>query len=118
MTAILFPYLAFICIAAAFNATLNVFDRFTEPALSPIWLNLCMIAAMGGAALVWAKSPLGAIHLVCAGVLAGGFLQMAVPAGVLIHGGWRPRFDLTISPRVREIALLWRRGSSARRFTR
>ena len=35
---------------------------------------------------------------------------MAVPAGVLIHGGWRPRFDLTISPRVREIALLMAPG--------
>jgi putative peptidoglycan lipid II flippase len=110
LTVILFPYLAFVCIAAAFNATLNVFDRFTEPALSPIWLNLCMILTLGGAGLEWAKTPLGAIHWLCAGVLAGGFLQMAVPAGVLIHGGWRPRFDLAVSPRVQEIALLMAPG--------
>ena len=110
LTTILFPYLAFVCIAAAFNATLNVFDRFTEPALSPIWLNICMIATLGGAGLHWAKTPLGAIHWLCAGVLAGGFLQMAVPAGVLIHGGWRPRFDFSVSPRVREIAVLMAPG--------
>ena len=110
LTVILFPYLAFVCIAAAFNTTLNVFDRFTEPALSPIWLNLTMIFTLGGAGLAWAKTPMGAIHWLCAGVLAGGFLQMAVPAGVLIHGGWRPRFDLAISPRVREIALLMAPG--------
>jgi len=51
LTVILFPYLAFVCIAAALNATLNVFQRFTEPALSPIWLNLSMIATLGGAGL-------------------------------------------------------------------
>jgi putative peptidoglycan lipid II flippase len=106
LTVILFPYLAFICVAAAFNATLNVLNRFTEPALSPIWLNLSMILTLGGAGLHWAKTPLGAIHWLCAGVLVGGFLQMAVPAGVLIKVGWRPRFDLGLSPRVREIALL------------
>ncbi|MFA5057080.1 MAG: murein biosynthesis integral membrane protein MurJ, partial [Opitutaceae bacterium] len=101
---------AFVCIAAAFNATLNVFDRFTEPALSPIWLNLAMIFTLGGAGLHWAKTPLGAIHWLCAGVLLGGFLQMAVPAGVLIREGWQPRFDLTLSPRVREIAALMAPG--------
>lgn len=106
LTVILFPYLAFICVAAVFNATLNVMDRFMEPALSPIWLNLCMILTLGGAGLHWAKTPLGAIHWLCAGVLLGGFLQMAVPAGVLIKGGWRPRFDLGLSPPVREIAIL------------
>ena len=106
LTVLLFPYLVFICLAAAFNATLNVFQRFTEPALSPIWLNLSMILTLGGAGLHWAKTPLGAIHWLCAGVLVGGFLQMAVPAGVLIKEGWRPRIDFALSPRVREIALL------------
>ena len=110
LTVILFPYLAFICVAAAFNATLNVFERFTEPALSPIWLNLSMIITLGGAGLHWAKTPLGEIHWLCAGVLIGGFLQMAVPAGVLIHEGWRPRPDFALSPRVREIAVLMAPG--------
>ncbi len=110
LTVILFPYLACICLAAAFNATLNVLDRFTEPALSPIWLNLSMIIALGGAGLHWARTPMGEIHWLCAGVLTGGFLQMAVPAGVLMRGGWRPRFDFAVSPRVREIALLMTPG--------
>ena len=96
LSVILFPYLAFVCIAAAFNATLNVFQRFTEPALSPIWL--------------FASTPLGEIHWLCAGVLLGGFLQMTVPAVVLMREGWRPRLDLRISPRVREIAALMAPG--------
>ncbi len=35
---------------------------------------------------------------------------MAVPAGVLVCMGWRPRFDLGLSPRVREIAVLMTPG--------
>jgi putative peptidoglycan lipid II flippase len=50
------------------------------------------------------------MHWLCAGVLAGGFLQMAVPAAVLIAEGWRPVFDLGITPRVREIAVLMTPG--------
>jgi putative peptidoglycan lipid II flippase len=110
LTVILFPYLVFICVAAAFNATLNVFQRFTEPALSPIWLNLSMILTLGGAGLHWARTPMGEVRWLCAGVLIGGFLQMAVPAGVLIKEGWRPRFDFALSPRVRKIAQLMAPG--------
>jgi putative peptidoglycan lipid II flippase len=110
LVVLLFPYLALICLAAACSATLNVLEHFLEPALSPIWLNLAMIATLAGAGLHFANTPLGEIHWLCAGVLAGGFLQMAVPAGVLISMGWRPRFDLGLSPRVREIAYLMTPG--------
>jgi putative peptidoglycan lipid II flippase len=110
LAAILFPYLALVSLAAAFSATLNVFEHFVEPALSPIWLNLAMIATLAGAGLHYSKTPIGEIHWLCAGVLVGGVLQMAVPAGVLISMGWRPRFDLGLSPRVREIAFLMTPG--------
>ncbi len=111
LTVILMPYLVFVCLAAAFSAALNVFNRFLEPALSPIWLNLAMIASLGGAGMHFASTPLGEIHWLCAGVLVGGFLQMAVPAAALAKfEGWRPRFDLGLSPRVREIALLMTPG--------
>lgn len=106
LTAILFPYLIFIALAAACNATLNVFERFTEPALSPILLNLVMIASYAGAVWHFARTPWGEIHWLAAGVLLGGFLQFGTSAGVLIHGGWRPRFELAASPRVREIGRL------------
>jgi len=110
LTVILFPYLALISLSAAFSATLNVLERFVEPALSPIWLNLSVIAALWGAGLYVAKSPNGAIHWLCAGWLVGGFFQMTVPATVLVLEGWRPRFDLGLSPRVREIAHLMTPG--------
>jgi putative peptidoglycan lipid II flippase len=111
LSVILVPYVVFVCLAAAFSATLQVFQRFLEPALSPIWLNLAMIVTLGGAGLHFATTKLGEIHWLCAGVLIGGFLQMAVPAAALIwREGWRPRFDLGLSPRLREIALLMAPG--------
>ncbi len=110
LAVLLFPYLALVSLAAACSAALNVHQHFVEPALSPIWLNLAMIATLAGAGLHFAGTPLGEVHWLCAGVLAGGFLQMAVPAGTLVAMGWRPRFDLGLSPRVREIALLMTPG--------
>lgn len=110
LTVLLFPYLIFVCLAAAFSATLQVFERFTEPALSPIWLNLAMILSLGAAGFHLAHTDLGRIHWLCAGALVGGFFQMAVPGAVLIREGWRPRFDLALSPPVRVIAGLMAPG--------
>jgi putative peptidoglycan lipid II flippase len=106
----LFPYMVLVCVAAGFNAALNVLDHFTEPALSPIWLNIAMIVSLGGAGLHFAHTPLGEMHWLCVGVLIGGFFQMAVPAAVLVREGWRPRLDLGLSPRMHEIAALMTPG--------
>ncbi|HYD85632.1 MAG TPA: murein biosynthesis integral membrane protein MurJ, partial [Opitutus sp.] len=109
LTALLFPYLVMICVAAAFNAALNVFERFTEPVLSPIWLNLAMISFLAGAWYV-TEDEMARMHWQCAGVLVGGLAQMLVPAGVLIREGWRPRFDFKWTRRVQEIAVLMAPG--------
>jgi len=110
LTVILFPYLAFIALAAAFNAALNILDHFLEPALSPTWLNLAMIASIACAGLHFAHTPLGQVHWLCAGVLVGGFFQMTVPALILMREGWRPHFDLKLAPHVKEIAYLMAPG--------
>jgi putative peptidoglycan lipid II flippase len=110
LSALLFPYLVMICLAAALNATLNVFEHFTEPTLSPIWLNLAMIASFAGTGWNLASSDMGRMYWLCAGVLIGGAMQLVVPGVVLIKLGWRPRFDLGISKRVREIGTLMAPG--------
>lgn len=110
LAVIMFPYLLMVCLAAAFNATLNVLQRFTEPALSPIWLNVAMIVSLIGAWRHFAGTPLGEVYWLCAGVLIGGFFQMAVPAAVLARAGWQPRFELELAPRVRQIAMLMAPG--------
>lgn len=105
LAVIVFPYLVFVCLAAAFSAACQVLGRFTEPALSPIWLNVAIIAALGLGGW-WAMEAPARMNLLCLGALVGGFFQMAVPAGVMVRQGWRPRFDLRSDERVREIARL------------
>lgn len=105
LAVILFPYMVFVCLAAAFSAACQVLGRFTEPALSPIWLNLVVIGVLGLGGW-WAMGDAARMNLLCVGVLVGGFLQMAVPAGVLWSEGWRPSFDLRPDDRVREIVRL------------
>ncbi len=103
----LFPYLVFVCLAAAFSAALQTLQRFLEPALSPIWLNLAILALLSSAvAWQWSDGDLGRMHWLCVAVLFGGVLQMLVPAITLMRMGWRPRLDLHLSPQVRAIARL------------
>ncbi len=103
----LFPYLMFICLAAGLSAALQTLGKFQAAALSPIWLNLAMIGS-----LVWAIWGLGLpaksaqMTWLCGGVLVGGFLQMWVPALALRREGWKPRWDLKLSPAVRSILVL------------
>ncbi len=107
LAAFLFPYMIFVCLAAVFSAALQTLNRFLEPALSPVWLNVAMISMLGGAAyLGWADGDDARMRWLCSGVLVGGFLQMAVPAWVLMREGWRPAFDLRLSPQIRAIMRL------------
>jgi len=110
LTAVLFPYLVFVCLAAALGAALNVLGKFWEAAISPVWLNLCMIGSLAGAGLLWKTSDSSVAAWLCGGVLLGGFFQMIVPAVALVREGWRPRFDLGRSDRVQEIARLMAPG--------
>ena len=107
LAVILFPYLVCVCLAAAFGSALQTLQRFLEPALSPIWLNVAMLTLLGGAAYGgWSATATGRMYWLCGGVLLGGCLQMIVPALALVREGWRPRFDLTLSDPLRQIVRL------------
>jgi putative peptidoglycan lipid II flippase len=106
LTQILFPYVVFICLAAAFAAVLNVMSCFVVPALSAVWLNASMILFLGGFGIWLGGSNYEKMIWLCAGVLVGGFFQCMVPAFALYKRGWRLRFDLRRSDRLREIGSL------------
>jgi len=106
LAVVLFPYLVFVCLAAAFSAALQTLNRFLEPALSPIWLNLAMIGMLVAGAYWSSGDMMSRMNWFCGGVLIGGLLQMAVPAWALTQEGWRPRFDLTWSEPLRLIVRL------------
>jgi len=102
----LFPYLIFICTAAAFGAVLNLFEEFAVPAFSPIWLNLSILSCLAAGVLWFAETPMGRMYWLCGGTLVGGGLQMVVPGFFLWRKGWRPRIDFKPSERFREIVRL------------
>ncbi len=110
LAVIMFPYLALVCVTAALNATLNVMERFVEPALSSIWLNLAMIGSLAGAGLHFAHTSLGEVRWLCVGVLMGGVFQLSVSAVAVMRAGWQPRFELGLTPAVRQIARLMAPG--------
>jgi putative peptidoglycan lipid II flippase len=107
LAVVLFPYLVFVCLAAAFGAALQTLGRFAVPALTPVWLNVAMIGALGWA--VWGielSMDDARMRWLCGGVLVGGFGQMVLPAIDLIRTGWRPRVDFRLTGAVRSILLL------------
>jgi putative peptidoglycan lipid II flippase len=71
---ITFPFLLFISLTAMAGAVLNTFHRFAMPALTPVVMNLCMIAA----ALWWAPYFDVPIHSMAWAILIAGVLQLAV----------------------------------------
>jgi putative peptidoglycan lipid II flippase len=86
---IMFPYLAFISIAALFQGILNGFKIFSPSGFTPILFNgLCLI-------LTYALAPRMAnpARAMAVGVLAGGFAQLAFQVPFVMRRGYR--FGLT-----------------------
>lgn len=71
---ITFPFLLFISLTAMAGAVLNTFHRFAMPALTPVVMNLCMIAA----ALWWAPHFDVPIESMAWAILIAGVLQLLV----------------------------------------
>lgn len=86
---ITFPYLLFISLAGFLGSVLNSYDRFAVPAFTPVWLNLCLIAA----ALVAAAQALSPAHVLAWGVFAAGAIQL------LFQMPFLARLDLLPRPR-------------------
>lgn len=103
---ILFPYLVFVSLAAAFSAALQSLHRFLEPALSPIWLNFVVIALLVGSTVAARGDESRQIYWLATGWLIGGFMQMAVPAWALMREGWQPRPDFAVNAPLRAMVRL------------
>jgi putative peptidoglycan lipid II flippase len=91
MLRITFPYALFISLASLAGGILNSYQRFAIPALSPVLMNLSMIAAAWG--LVpwmreWGYAPVLALAW---GVFAAGILQLVFQLPALARIGLLPR---------------------------
>jgi putative peptidoglycan lipid II flippase len=103
LTRLLFPYVFLVSLVALLGGLLNALRHFTAPALSPLVLNLAIIAA---AVLLSPRLSVPVLALAY-GVLAGGVLQLGlqlVPLfrrGILMWLLWNPRH-----PAVRRVLVL------------
>jgi putative peptidoglycan lipid II flippase len=85
LTRLMFPFLAFISLAALFQGILNSLRIFTPSGLAPIVLNLVTILAAYGLS-PFMKNPARAMAL---GILAGGFLEAAIQFPFVLKTGRR-----------------------------
>jgi putative peptidoglycan lipid II flippase len=101
---LMFPYIFFVSLVALFAGVLNVSGHFLSPALSPVMLNLAMIAS----ALVLAPRMEQPIIALAFGVLFGGVVQFAMQIPVLYRFGYdlRLNFDFRHSAVVRVARLM------------
>lgn len=84
---ITFPYLLFISLTAFAGSILNAHNRFAVPAITPVLLNICMIAAALWLAPLFAE-PILALAW---GVFAAGLLQLLFQMPALMKLGLMPR---------------------------
>lgn len=98
LTRIMFPYIFCMSMVALCAGVLNIYRQFSIPALTPVLLNLCMIAACTGLSH-YLPVP---IYGLAFGVLAGGILQLAIQAWALARLGVLPRIDWHIAKAWRD----------------
>jgi putative peptidoglycan lipid II flippase len=87
MLRITFPYILLISLTALSGGILNTFDRFLVPALTPVLLNLSLIAA---AVLLSGRMDVP-VKALAWGVLVAGFAQFLLQLPALVHLGLLPR---------------------------
>lgn len=91
MLRITFPYALFISLASLAGGILNSYQRFAIPALSPVLMNLSMIAAAWGLVPWMEKWGYAPVLALAWGVFAAGILQLAFQLPALARIGLLPR---------------------------
>ena len=84
LTAVLLPYVVWICLAAQLSAVLHAAGRFFLPAALPLVLNAVWLAAIGAAAVTgWL--PRSQMLLIAAAVSLSGVVQCALVASATVR---------------------------------
>jgi putative peptidoglycan lipid II flippase len=97
MTRVMFPYIGFMSMVALAAGILNTWKRFAVPAVTPVLLNVAVIAA-AWLGVPWFQSiGVPPIYALAVGVMAGGVLQLAVQVPALARVGLLPRIGFSPS---------------------
>lgn len=102
---VMFPYVAFVCLAAVFIGLLNARGHYFMPALGAAVLNVVMIASVYFLAPRFGAQLHQQIFGLAVGVVIAGFLQAAVQWPMLRRDGFRFAWVNPFrDPTVREVA--------------
>ncbi len=102
LTRILFPYLAFMSLMAAYGAILNSLGRYFAAAFAPVILNIVNIAALIPLATFFVQAPTNAAVWVALATIVGGVAQLAMVWWAVRKAGMLPRLQLPrLDPQVR-----------------
>ncbi|HUY34010.1 MAG TPA: murein biosynthesis integral membrane protein MurJ [Pirellulales bacterium] len=89
LTAVMLPYLFFICLAAQVSGTLHALAHFSTPALAPTLLNICWLVAVWQVAPRMTTDGETQAYILAVSVLVAGVLQLAAQAIMLRRLGFR-----------------------------
>jgi putative peptidoglycan lipid II flippase len=89
LSAVMLPYLLFLCLAALVSGTLHALNHFSTPAFVPVILNVFWIVAAVGVAPHWSGNQPAQAYIIAAAVLLGGLLQFTVQLPILRRLGFR-----------------------------
>lgn len=104
LSRVLFPIVALLGASGVIVGILNSYERFTVPALTPIFWNLAIIAALV-VGVPQAESDTSKLYVYAGGVLAGTVIQVLLPVP------WLARLDGSL-----RVALDWRDPAVRRVF--
>ena len=100
---ITFPYLFFISLVALSGSILNSYERFSLPALTPLFYNLSLIVA----AIWFAPSLELPIYAIAWAVFFAGIIQVLIQIPSLMKLGLLPKFKINFQhPGVRKVMFL------------
>jgi putative peptidoglycan lipid II flippase len=94
MTRWMFPYIGFMSLVALSAGVLNTWKQFAVPAVTPVLLNLSVIAAAWWGVPRMAAFGFEPVYALAGGVMLGGLLQVAVQLPALAAIGCAPRIGL------------------------
>ncbi len=97
MTRWMFPYIGFMSLVALSAGILNTWRHFMVPAVTPVLLNLAMIAAAWWLAPQFERWGIKPIYALVAGVLVGGALQLAIQVPALARRAVLPRIGVSVA---------------------
>ncbi len=90
---IMLPYAPLICLAALAMGVINSHKSFAVPALAPLFLNLCWIAALALVCPLLPNDPMIRIKAVSWSIVVAGVVQIAVQLPALARLGVPIRID-------------------------